>query len=689
MHINRRTAIGALVSSALLPWLHHVKNARAQAPKVQHGARTAQGKAAILKYREAVSLLKSRQRHDPASWHFQANTHWYPRTENLEEIFSTVGASPAEAQKIEAFRALALGGSMDGQNVEGVWRTCLHSSSSINYDFLPWHRAYLLCIETLIESAIGEPFAMPYWDYTVAPLLPTEFRQPSNNTNALYHEQRLLNDDPALPIGAADASSSLSQEQFGFFDVTALGFSLDLESNLHGTIHVFTGTAGGMADPSYAARDPIFYLHHSAIDRLWESWRRNITDPDPSDSAWLARTHRFIGVDGAPMTWSTQQILDIQSLGYEYDTYEEVLVASNELRPFGLGATLEIANSRGQVGGVLVVSAPVEVPLSAAELPFDAKRLTEQGRFVLTLENVSAQTNPGVGYRVYFNIKSDAPPEEKAARFAGFFNLFGLVEGHGEHGAGGKTVTIDVTPLVGRGVIEPPTTQEEFDKFANAVSDKAAFTAALQLIDFSNNQLLSARFMAPKIVDVTGKPPYDSGWRKILRIQARAGSAAKTAGIGSGFILFNYLRPQTDPAPFPAQGSNPDQASKNNQVMLIAEPGAPNLKDSAYWAVYDSKENGYRSAYFLAAVFDLPDNPQTDGKYYVPRACADCHGHVDGGVVTPGGVQYPNAKLQLPGYRSLGGPRGGERLFSHCRDSCRNSVRRWYGQGVTRVCSCI
>lgn len=86
MHINRRTAIGALVSSALLPWLHHVKNARAQAPKVQHGARTAQGKAAILKYREAVSLLKSRQRHDPASWHFQANTHWYPRTKNLEEM---------------------------------------------------------------------------------------------------------------------------------------------------------------------------------------------------------------------------------------------------------------------------------------------------------------------------------------------------------------------------------------------------------------------------------------------------------------------------------------------------------------------------------------------------------------------------------------------------------------------------
>ncbi|MGO8088425.1 hypothetical protein AB9E29_14970 [Rhizobium leguminosarum] len=192
-----------------------------------------------------------------------------------------------------------------------------------------------------------------------------------------------------------------------------------------------------------------------------------------------------------------------------------------------------------------------------------------------------------------------------------------------------------------------PTTQDEFDKLANAVSDRAAFTNALQLLDLSNSQLLSARFMAPKIVDVTGKPPYDSGWRKVVRIQARAGSAAKAAGIGSGFILFNYIRPQTDPAPFPTPGSNPDQASKNNQVMLIAEPGAPNLKDSAYWAVYDSKQNGYRSTYFLGAVFDLPDNPQTDGKYYVPRACADCHGHVDGGVVTSGGVQYPNAKLNF------------------------------------------
>jgi hypothetical protein len=454
MHINRRTAIGVLASSALVPWLHHIKNARAQAPKVRHGATTVQGKAAILKYREAVSVLKSRQRHDPASWHFQANTHWYPRTEKIEEIFSTAGASPAEAQKIEVSRALALGGLVDGRNVEGVWRTCPHSMSSINYDFLPWHRAYLLCIETLIESAISEPFAMPYWDYTVAPSLPIEFRQPSDDTNALYYQQRLLNDDPALPIGAADASSSFSQEQFGFLDVTASGFSLDIESNLHGTIHVFTGTAGGMADPSYAARDPIFYLHHAAIDRFWESWRRNIPGPDPSDSAWLAQTHRFIGVDGVPMTWSTEQILDTQSLGYEYDTYEEVLVAANELRPFGLGTTLEIANSRGQMGGIRVASAPVEVPLAAAELPFDAKQLTKQGTFVLTLEKVSASTNPGVGYRVYLNTTSDAPPQEKAARFAGFFNLFGLVEGHREHGAGGKTVTIDVTPLVRKGVVE-------------------------------------------------------------------------------------------------------------------------------------------------------------------------------------------------------------------------------------------
>ncbi len=40
----------------------------------------------------------------------------------------------------------------------------------------------------------------------------------------------------------------------------------------HGVIHVWVG--GDMFDPRTSANDPLFFLHHSFVDLLWEIWRR-------------------------------------------------------------------------------------------------------------------------------------------------------------------------------------------------------------------------------------------------------------------------------------------------------------------------------------------------------------------------------------------------------------------------------
>ena len=49
-----------------------------------------------------------------------------------------------------------------------------------------------------------------------------------------------------------------------------------LESNPHNQVHVDVGGDspdgriwGLMSDPGLAALDPIFYMHHSNIDRMW------------------------------------------------------------------------------------------------------------------------------------------------------------------------------------------------------------------------------------------------------------------------------------------------------------------------------------------------------------------------------------------------------------------------------------
>ena len=67
-----------------------------------------------------------------------------------------------------------------------------------------------------------------------------------------------------------------------------------------------------MSDPDTAALDPIFWLHHSNIDRLWEVWtHRDPTFTDPTDAAWLTDVP-FVLHDstGAVVNFTPSQMLD-------------------------------------------------------------------------------------------------------------------------------------------------------------------------------------------------------------------------------------------------------------------------------------------------------------------------------------------------------------------------------------------
>ena len=52
----------------------------------------------------------------------------------------------------------------------------------------------------------------------------------------------------------------------------SLGFNPRLDQNPHFFTHIALG--GDMADFSTVGGDPLFYLHHCNLDRIWESWNR-------------------------------------------------------------------------------------------------------------------------------------------------------------------------------------------------------------------------------------------------------------------------------------------------------------------------------------------------------------------------------------------------------------------------------
>lgn len=168
---------------------------------------------------------------------------------------------------------------------------------------------------------------------------------------------------------------------------------------------------------------------------------------------------------------------------------------------------------------------------------------------------------------------------------------------------------------------------------------------------FPNDQLLVSRFFAPKIVDFNVKSvdpqyPYHAGWRKLVRILALPSSGADSAGLQAAYVLFNYVQVQLTDAPFP-DGTSLNE-SVNTQVIIVPKTFTKGQEDSAYFLDFDTRTGGYKIHDFLSAAFDVAQDPsrpeETKRNYYVPTACAQCHGHdQEGGG--PANKAFPYAKL--------------------------------------------
>src|SRR5262249_19400819 len=102
-------------------------------------------------------------------------------------------------------------------------------------------------------------------------------------------------------------------------------------NNPHNLVHVYVGgtspdgqTYGLMSDPGIAALDPIFYLHHANIDRMWAVWNQNSVNP--ADANWLngpaaIGQPQFVMPmpNGNSWVYTPQQMSSLNGLDYAYD----------------------------------------------------------------------------------------------------------------------------------------------------------------------------------------------------------------------------------------------------------------------------------------------------------------------------------------------------------------------------------
>jgi tyrosinase len=207
--------------------------------------------------------------------------------------------------------------------------------------FLTWHRAYMYEFEKLLQDIIPA-VTLPYWDWTMSIYkngmdgeIPDAFKEkPAGglsgfDVNPLWDANRF----PGQYLKGQTLAGTYHHHyptQEDIDEIQAIDNWLDygggpqsnqafgaLSMNPHNTIHIYCGLINNPdGSPRYsdmfnnltAAYDPIFWIHHTNIDRLWSEWQHKNPGADPDDLDDVL----------APFRYRVRDTLNITNFGYTY-----------------------------------------------------------------------------------------------------------------------------------------------------------------------------------------------------------------------------------------------------------------------------------------------------------------------------------------------------------------------------------
>ncbi len=467
----------------------------------------------ILWYARGVAAMKSRPLAEPTSWRFYAGIHGFD-VARWQQLGALTASDQPPSQAL----------------LRRHWVQCQHGS----WYFLPWHRGYVLAFEANIRAAVvalGGPqdWALPYWNYFKSGQsgLPPAFGSPSwpdgAADNPLFVTQRYgpyTDGTVEVPLSAVNLKAMADPVFTGVASGGSPGFGgVDtgfahggavhggIESQPHDWVHGLVGGAdpadqtllGAMSDPRTAGLDPIFWLHHANIDRLWESWNRaRPTNVNPTDPPWVhgpasVGQREFVAPwpDGSEWTYTPGDMVDIVGLGYQYDDLApgmtppppppipvpaevgpvevgaaqgglaEAAMASDETRGAAMpdetdvemmGASRKGLTLRG-TGATSKVALDPEMRRKSLRrmAAFAGSDDAPAERVYLNLEHVTGKSD-AAAFQVYVGVPDEADPEHAHEALAGSIAPFGLSQASdpdGESAGEGLTFVLDVTDIVG------------------------------------------------------------------------------------------------------------------------------------------------------------------------------------------------------------------------------------------------
>jgi tyrosinase len=437
-------------------------------------------------YSVAVSGMQARMFDSPISWRFQAAVHGYDAS---------------------LYPPLRPGENLPTPAIQGkYWDNCQHAS----WWFLPWHRIYVFLFEKMCRDIIRkaggpEDWALPYWNYSlpssaVQRTLPAAFRNANSspglnplfalrasgvNTGGIVGSDRQSENTTCmkspqfsgnLPNGFGGGPSKVTQ----FSHYTG-----SCENGPHNYMHdAIGGPTGWMGNPDAAALDPIFWLHHSNIDRLWLIWTGTAPHQDPADLSWNNQAFQLFDNNGNPQNYKVSQVLKTTGPLCDY-TYDDLInplkqppvslaasgvrfgkagkptpavpaappsaqverIPEGSMRPsqlIGASAKPSVTLGTGQTSVALELHAPAVLP------QFTEEAAPAFHQVYLALENVTAQEHPIHTYAVYVNLPENGQPANYPEQLAGLIPRFGLVKASKAdvHGGQGLNLSFDITEIV-------------------------------------------------------------------------------------------------------------------------------------------------------------------------------------------------------------------------------------------------
>ena len=292
-------------------------------PYIRYNVNSPEGQVMLAKYAQAIEIMRTLPDYDTHSWTWWWNTHWIKGPPaflwdySMKKKAEVIAALPKEYQA----------------DAEAVWDGCqahpYNPSNPEQYQqwyFLPWHRLMLNEFEGVIREVLhDETFTLPYWNPVTGNdadlVLPAVFRAPGTT---LYNGTRWpwVNGGERIDILYRDWLSldALNEDFYIDSPTGSHGFNPKLDTNPHFLTHLAVG--GDMADFATVGGDPLFYLHHANLDRIWESWNR-LGHTNPTDPKYLNRTFAYGDRSGKRVDLPVSAADRVAQLGYEYDSYEK------------------------------------------------------------------------------------------------------------------------------------------------------------------------------------------------------------------------------------------------------------------------------------------------------------------------------------------------------------------------------